>query len=157
MPKLGLLLLLCFVAACARSHAAAPPAYVGVEAFGELGVGVIPEHAQICPEGDTCSWECPEGNCAYVCAGGATCNVECSGGGCAHACLSGATCNFECSGGGCSDGGAVAIRALAEGRADDADDDDDDDESSEDARDRDDNDDDHDDDRDDDDDDDDCH
>jgi hypothetical protein len=95
-------------AACVgHSHAAAPAAPPGVWVAGQ------PEdpygdargrETELCPAGETCAFECPQGGCAFSCAEGSTCNVECDGGHCKLACGINATCNIECDGGQCGTG-----------------------------------------------------
>jgi hypothetical protein len=54
-----------------------------------------------CESGQTCHFQCTNGNCAHDCAAGSTCTSECKGGSCRQSCTPGATCDFSCSGGNC--------------------------------------------------------
>lgn len=112
---LSLLLSVTLFAACYSSSHASPArgqaiAVAGPEdPYAEYGAQVVEFGVGAwCPPGQTCEFECPEGNCAFKCAEGSTCNAECDGGRCSLACAGGATCNLECDGGqcglGCADG-----------------------------------------------------
>ena len=89
-----------------KSAAAQPPAEGPTENVPPASAGDGPRrgNSQLCPPGQTCAFECPEGGCAFSCAEGSTCNVECDGGRCKLACGINATCNIECDGGQCGTG-----------------------------------------------------
>ena len=86
---------LTMLAACAHSHAAAPapPPVDWVAGQPEDPYGdARGRETQLCPSGETCAFECPQGGCAFSCAEGSTCNVECDGGHCKLACGINAQC-----------------------------------------------------------------
>jgi hypothetical protein len=82
----------------------------GPPVASEATPAVSVTNAQVCPAGQSCSWQCDEGNCAFECGEGASCDIQCDGGGCSIAvggrcetsCAPGASCDFHCDGGACS-------------------------------------------------------
>lgn len=108
-----LVCLMSFLVACGPIYKTPHPqtAVVAVGVGGtSLPEGVARGGAKVCAAGDTCSFDCEQGNCAFICEAGATCNLECDGGNCMTQCEQGATCNHDCDGGGCRslcDGGAT--------------------------------------------------
>jgi hypothetical protein len=96
--------------ACASSHAAKSSGPEGTWVAGHpedpyvTTVSIGGRGTQFCGPGDSCSFECPEGGCAFTCAEGSSCNVECDGGRCKTSCGINASCNVECDGGQCGTG-----------------------------------------------------
>lgn len=68
-----------------------------------------------CVEGDSCDFECPEGNCSQQCNEGSECTATCEGGGCSQQCLG--DCTFSCEGGDCTQqcGTAMSCSITCEG------------------------------------------
>src|SRR5262249_43130380 len=102
------LLSVTMLAACFHSSHASPPpgpppgswAAQPEDPYGEA----VATGSRSCAPGSTCSFECPEGGCAFSRAQGRTCNLECDGGRCKTSCGFNATCNVECDGGHCGTG-----------------------------------------------------
>jgi hypothetical protein len=128
MRALACLYLVAISAACTYTSITNTPPAVGpggaVVAVGAPPIESTPapgDNLRICPSGESCSWDCDGGGCAFECSSGASCNIQCDGGNCkidvatgastnaqcdgGHcetACASGASCDFQCDGGGCS-------------------------------------------------------
>lgn len=58
-------------------------------------------NAKWCRPGQSCSFDCDDGGCAFACAEGSRCDVQCDGGNCQLSCGDGASCNLQCDGGRC--------------------------------------------------------
>ena len=96
---------LSLLAACVAYGRSAPPRQFAVAAQPQDPYAEsAPVNTQSCPPGETCSFDCPRGGCAFQCAEGSTCNIECDGGHCSLSCGPDATCNIECDGGQCGTG-----------------------------------------------------
>jgi hypothetical protein len=142
MRALGCLLSVAISAACTYTTVNNPPLAgpgllvpAGPPGEGAAAVVVTNEatpaasatNAQVCPAGQSCTWQCDEGNCAFECGEGASCDIQCDGGGCSITVATGASCNAQCDGGRCEtscapgascdfqcDGGACSV-ACGEG------------------------------------------
>lgn len=64
--------------------------------------GVCSEGNCDCSSDDSCTFECPQGNCNQNCDGDSTCEGSCEGGGCSQSCSGNADCTFTCEGGDCT-------------------------------------------------------
>lgn len=69
--------------------------------FGCNG-GICSDDDCNCPSGDTCDFECPQGNCSQQCAADSDCEASCEGGSCSQQCSPNAVCDFTCAGGNCT-------------------------------------------------------
>jgi hypothetical protein len=117
IPMIRALALLCLtMAACYHASPHAAPAMtpqvceVAAEPmapqdpYTSIDMAAFAAHATWCAPGQTCSFDCDHGGCAFACAAGSTCNVQCDGGDCQLSCAEGSTCNFQCDGGRCGTG-----------------------------------------------------
>jgi len=109
MIRVLALLSLTMFAACASSHAAPHGQPQGTWVVGQpedpyTTVAIGGRGSEFCAPGASCSFECPEGGCAYTCAEGSSCSIECGGGRCKTSCGINASCNVECDGGQCGTG-----------------------------------------------------